>query len=147
VGSCDLCRAHRGRAHEVLGTLGQTLRGWLLGQFGVMVINGVLTWLGLMLIGVPQAALLGVITGVLNFIPNLGPFLAAVPALLLALSEGPTQVLSVLALFVLIQNLEGFVLTPLVQQRTVDIPPALLLTAQVLLGVLFGFSGCCSRCP
>lgn len=132
---------NRPRAREVLGALGTTLRRWLVGRFTVMALNGILTGIGLWLLGVPLPFMLGVLTGLLNFIPNIGPILAAVPAVLLALSVGSTTALYTALLFLVVQNLEGFVLTPLVQQRTVSLPPAVILMSQVLLGVLAGTLG------
>jgi predicted PurR-regulated permease PerM len=104
-------------------------------------VNGVLSGVALWLLGIPLAFLLGVLTGLLNFIPNIGPILAATPAVLLALTEGPTTALWVALLYVVLQNLEGFVLTPLVQQRTVALPAAVIILVQVLLGVLMGTLG------
>ena len=129
------------RAAEVLDTLGFTLQRWLLGRIAVMTINGSLTVLGLWFLGVPLALLLGIITALLNFIPNIGPFLAAVPAILIAFTLSPTLALYTAILFLIVQNLEGFVLTPLVQQKAVSLPPVLIISAQILLGILFGFLG------
>jgi predicted PurR-regulated permease PerM len=131
----------RGRAREVLHTVGYTLRWWLIGRITVMAVNGALTGLALWLLGIPLAFGLGLLTGILNFVPNIGPILAGIPAVLLALLEGPTKALYVIGLYIIIQNLEGFVLTPLVQQRTVSLPPAVIILSQVLLGVLVGTLG------
>ena len=129
------------RVVEVLDTLGFTLRRWLIGRIVVMTINGSLTALGLWLLGVPLALALGLITALLNFIPNIGPFLAAVPAILIAFMLSPTLALYTAILYLFIQNLEGFVLTPLVQQKAVALPPVLIVAAQLLLGIMFGFLG------
>jgi predicted PurR-regulated permease PerM len=128
----------RPRAREVLHVLGYTLRWWLIGRLSVMAINGLLTALGLWLLGVPLAFSLGLLTALLNFIPNIGPILAGIPAVLIALTQSQTQAVYVLILYIVVQSLEGFVFTPLVQQYTVSIPAALIISAQVLLGVLFG---------
>lgn len=128
----------RPRTREVLHVLGYTLRWWLIGRLSVMAINGLLTALGLWLLGVPLAFTLGLLTALLNFIPNIGPILAGIPAVLIALTQGQTQALYVLLLYIVVQSLEGFIFTPLVQQYTVSIPAALIISAQVLLGVLFG---------
>ncbi len=133
--------AKRPRARVVLATLGYTLRHWLLGRLLIMIINGVITSIALWFLGVPLPILNGIITGLLNFIPNIGPILSALPPVLLALTQDPTLALWVIGLYIVIQNLEGFVLTPLVQQRTVDLPPVLIIAAQILLGILFGFIG------
>lgn len=131
----------RDRVQDVLDTLGHTLGWGITGRLTVMAINGAITALCLWLLGIPLPLLLGLITGLLNFIPNIGPILAAVPAVLLALTIGPTKALYVALLYVAVQALEGFVLTPLVQQRTVSLPPVLLITAQILFGIMFGFLG------
>lgn len=129
------------RGREVLDTLGFTLRRWLVGRIIVMTINGTLTAVGLWFLGMPLFLSLGIITALLNFIPNIGPFLAAVPAVLIAFAISPTQALYTAILYLFIQNLEGFVLTPLVQQKAVELPPVLVVGAQILLGILFGFLG------
>ena len=134
-------KARRGRAREVLGELVTTLRWWLLGQLISMLVIGVLTGVGLWLLGMPFALGVGVIAGLLEFVPYAGPFLGGTLAVLLAFVQGPWQALYVLALYVFIQQLEGNVLTPLVHQYTVELPPALTLTAVLIVGSLFGFIG------
>ena len=136
-----LPRGWRGRAGEVLRELEVTLGRWLAGRLTLMAANGALTALGLWALGVPLALTLGLLAGLLNFIPNIGPVVAAVPALAVALAESPTKALYVLALYVLLQSLDGYVFTPLVQRRTVSLPPALTIIAQVLFGVLAGGLG------
>jgi predicted PurR-regulated permease PerM len=133
--------SNRERALKVLNTIHESLRWWLIGRISVMTMNGVLTMAGLWMIGAPMPVTLGLLTALLNFVPNLGPVLAAIPAILLALTQSPKLALYVLMLYVAIQSLEGFVLTPVVQKRTVELPPALLIIAQVLAGVLSGSLG------
>jgi predicted PurR-regulated permease PerM len=135
------------RAGEVLREVGATLRGWLLAQLLAMTIIGVLTTAGLWLLGVPLAPVLGLIAALLAFIPNIGPVLAAIPAVLLAFADGPMQALYVALLYAGIQTLESYFVTPLVQERTVSLPPALTLSAQFLLGVLFGILGLALATP
>lgn len=132
---------HRPRAQEVLSALGHTLRRWLVGRLSLMLLNGVLTALALWLLGVPLALTLGILAGLLNFIPNIGPIIAGVPAVLIALMQSPQQALYVLILYVVLQSVDGYVLTPLVQRRTIKLPPVLTITAQVFLGLVFGFIG------
>jgi predicted PurR-regulated permease PerM len=103
-----------------------------------MVEVGTLIAVGLWLLGVPLALTVALLTAALGFIPNIGPVVSAVPAVLLALTQGPAQALYVALLYLGVQSFDGYVVTPLVQQRTVSLPPALLLLAQVLLGVLLG---------
>ena len=137
----------RERAEAVLRQLGRALQGWLLAQFASMAVIGALTALGLWLLGVQLAVVLGVIAALLTFIPNLGPILAAVPALLLAFADGPTEVLWVAALYVGVQLIEGNVTTPLIQQRTISLPPVLIMAAQLLMASLFGLLGLALATP
>ncbi|GGC38298.1 AI-2E family transporter [Siccirubricoccus deserti] len=132
---------------DTLTEAGTALRGWLLGQAVGMAVAGLLTWLGLMALGVPLAGLLATIIGLLNFIPIIGPLIGAVPAVLLALAQSPPLALWVIALVVAVQTIEGNFLTPMVQSRTADIPPALLLLVQVLTGALFGLLGVALAAP
>ena len=136
-----------GRVEETLAEAGHTLRGWLLGQAFAMMVAGTLTWLGLWALGVPLAGLLATIIGLLNFIPVLGPVIGGVPAVLLAMTEDPMLGLWVMGLIVAVQAVEGNFLTPMVQARTADLPPALLLIVQVLTGALFGLLGVALAAP
>jgi predicted PurR-regulated permease PerM len=132
----------RRRAEEVCDAVGSTLRWWLLGRLLSMVMVSIATAIGLWLLGIPAALALGFITFLLVFIPYLGPILSAVPASLFALSlSDPLAPAYVAVLYLVIQSLEGYLLTPLVQSKTVKLPPVITLTAQVLMGVLLGIPG------
>lgn len=131
----------RDRAGEILQELGYTLRWWLIGRFFSMGVVGIMTSLGLWLLGVPLALTLGLLAALLTFIPSIGPVLSAVPAVLLALLQSPVLALYVILLYFSIQLVESYLLTPLVQQRAIALPPALIITALVLLGVLLGLMG------
>ena len=131
----------RHRWHEILDAVGQTLRWWLIGKAGSMLFIGVLTWLGLTILGVPLAVTLGLIAGLLSFIPNIGPILSAIPALLIAFVDSPTTALYVAILFVVVQLIESNVVTPLIERRTVELPPALTIIFQLALAVLVGGLG------
>ncbi|HEX6210417.1 MAG TPA: AI-2E family transporter [Methylomirabilota bacterium] len=131
----------RARAGAVLAALGETLERWLVGKVVGMVLIGSLTGIGLALLGIPLALALGVIAGLLSFIPYLGPLMSFVPAALLGLSQGPVALLWVVALYAVVQGLESYVVTPLIQRQAVALPPALLIAAQVLLGVAVGGLG------
>jgi predicted PurR-regulated permease PerM len=133
--------SRRERAREALQTLGYSLRRWLLGQLFTMLLVGVLIGVGLWLLGVRQALALGLIAFVLELIPNFGPVLAAVPALLIAWSQGTTTLVYVLVLYVGAQALESYVVNPLVQQRAVWMPPILTLLAIVFFGLIGGLIG------
>jgi predicted PurR-regulated permease PerM len=134
-------------AAETLMECGEVLRGWLLGQGFAMVVTGLCTWVGLLLLGVPMAGALAVIAALLGFIPNIGPVIAAVPAMLLAATVSPWLALWVGLLFLVVQFIEGNILTPLVQQQVSDLPPAALLLAQVLMGTAFGLLGVALAAP
>lgn len=139
--------ARRARFAQVFGQLGETLRRWLRGKLLSMLVVGTLTWGGLALLGLPLATTLGIVAGLLDFIPYLGPVMAAVPAMLIAFTVDPAQALYVLLLFVTVQTVEGYVLLPLVERNTVNLPPALTIGMQVLLGTAFGLAGVALATP
>ena len=128
----------RGQISETFDHAGEALRLWLLGQLVSMALVGALVTLGLYIIGMPSALALGFLAGLSEFVPLVGPILSAIPAVLLALSEGGSTVLWVIALYILVQQIEGNIIMPLVQRRTVDLPPVLTLFALLTLGVVFG---------
>jgi predicted PurR-regulated permease PerM len=140
-------RAQRSRAREVLAGVLQALRAWLLGRLISMVVLGVVIWLGLWLLGVPLALPLAVLAGLFEFVPIVGPIVAAIPAILVAFVEGPMLALYVAILYFVVQQLESSLLTPLVQERTVKLPPALTLFAVLAFGLLFGVLGAILATP
>jgi predicted PurR-regulated permease PerM len=131
----------RERTRSALLASGKSLRGWLLGQLVAMTSVGILTGVGLWLVGVPNALILGILAGLLEFVPILGPFIAAIPGVLLAFVVGPTTALYAILVYLVVQQLESGVITPLAQRWAVDLPPALALLAVVVFGVLFGLPG------
>ncbi|HKO68712.1 MAG TPA: AI-2E family transporter [Burkholderiaceae bacterium] len=139
--------AYRARAREVLHAIGETLRWWLFGKAISMALVGTAVFIGLIALGVKMAAALALIAALLDFIPNIGPLLAFVPAALFALLQGPTQVLYVALLYGAIQTVEGYLLTPLIERRTVKLPPALTLTALLVGALFFGWLGLLLAAP
>ena len=137
----------RSRGREVLDELGTTLWRWLIGRFATMAITGTGIAIVLALIGVPMPITLGVITGLLTFIPNIGPVIALSLAVLVALSEGGSTVAMTVGGYVAFQLIESYLLTPMIQKKQVDMPPALILVAQLLMGVLCGFLGIAVATP
>jgi len=123
---------------ETLDDAGLALRLWLGGQLLAMIMVGILIGFGLALIGVPSALALGLIAGVTEFVPIVGPVLGSIPALLLASTQDWHTVLWTLALFVVVQQIESNLIMPLVAGRAVAVPPAVGLFAVVAIGVLFG---------
>jgi predicted PurR-regulated permease PerM len=134
-------QSKRERVQEVLNALGHTLRGWLLAQLVSMVVIGVLVALGLWWLGMPFVLSLAFIAFLLEFIPTVGSFLSAAPALLIAFTQSPTMALWVLLFYLVVQTVEGNLLMPLIQQRVVHLPPALTLLTILIMGTLFGFLG------
>jgi predicted PurR-regulated permease PerM len=128
----------RPRTSEVITRVGHTLTKWLKGQLFAMLLVAVLTLVGLLIMGVPMALVLALIAGVLNFIPNFGPLIAMIPAVGVGLLQGPTTALMVAGLYILVQVLESNVITPQIQKRLIEIPPALIIISQLFMGVLTG---------
>jgi len=131
----------RQRAREVVGCVVEQLEGWLLGQFIAMLAVGILTWVGLTLLGIPLALVLGVLAFILDFVPFIGPIVSAVPGVLLAVLQGSEMMLYVGLVYLGVQQIESYVVVPLVQQRTVSVPPVLVLLGALLGGVLGGLPG------
>lgn len=139
--------ARRERVRQVLLEVGETLRWWLIGKFAGMFVIGLLTWLGLLALGIPLALTLGLIAAVLTFIPNFGPILAVIPAILLGLVESPSRAVYVLVLYLAIQAVESYIITPLIQRRTIRLPPALTISAQMIFGTMLGALGVALATP
>lgn len=131
----------RDRTREVLEESYDILRRWLLARLISMTVVGVLTYIGLMIIGMPLALTLAVIAGVLSFIPNLGPILAAVPAILVGFTQSLTLGPLAALVYFIVQQIENYLITPNVQRKTVSLPPALVLLSQVFLTLLLGWLG------
>lgn len=129
------------RITEALETSGNALWSWLSGQFIVMIFVGVVVTFGLMIIGVPLPLVLGLIAGLSEFIPIIGPWIGAVPGILLAFSVDAQTALYTAILYVVIQQLESNIMTPLIQQHMVHIPPAVVILAVVAFGLVFGIAG------
>jgi predicted PurR-regulated permease PerM len=139
--------AVRPTVDEALGDCGRALRLWLGGQFVAMALVGALTWLGLWWLEVPSAFALALVAAAFDFVPIVGPIVAAVPAVVVASTQGLDSVAWVIVLFVLVQQIEGNLVQPLIQQRAVDLPAALLLFSIVAAGVLLGGIGVVLAAP
>lgn len=133
--------AGKNKATDVLNKVGANLEKWLKGKLFAMLVVAALTGIGLAIIGVPMWLVLALIAGLLNFIPNFGPLIAMVPAVLIALMQGPATAGLVAGLYILVQVLESNFITPMVQKRLVQVPPALIIIAQVLIAPLTGVWG------
>lgn len=138
---------HRRRATIIFDRIGTTLDRWLIAQMITMVAVFVVTWIGLAIIRIPGAFILGVLAGLLAFIPTVGALIAALIVVLASLASGWVAALSAFILFLGVHALESYVITPIVQRRALDIPPATLFAFQILLGVVFGIWGLALALP
>jgi len=137
----------RERVRVVLNEMGRMLRSWLLGQLLRGAVVAVLLAVTLHFLGVPSAGLLGLQAGVANFIPYLGPLIAAFPVALVAIPLGLSTVAWVMIIYFAIQTIEGFVIAPLIQKGAVDVAPAWTLFAIVIFGAMFGAMGMALAAP
>jgi predicted PurR-regulated permease PerM len=142
-----LPQSDRSHASGVLRHVGRQLRGWLFGQLSAMTVVGVLTGVGLVALGISLAPILAVLAFLFAFVPNIGPVAALVLAILVTLVNQPDKVWWVIALYLSVQFLESYLVTPLIQRRAADIPPALLLAAQLLFGAMYGLLGLLMAAP
>ena len=131
----------RDRAEQWLTTLGDTLRQWLVARLIAMVLIGLITGAGLAALGVKGAAALAVLAGLLEFVPFFGPIVSAIPAIGVALVDSPSKALWVAGLYLLIQQLEGNVITPVLLKKRLDVPPVMTVVAVAALGMVFGVLG------
>lgn len=131
----------RPRAGEVLTAIGMTLRRWLVSQLVAMAVIGVVTGIGLKLLGVKAAFALAILAGLLEFVPMVGPLLSAIPAVAMGFLDSPQKALLVALLYIAIQFLENHLLIPLLMKEGVDLPPVVTLIGLALMGLVFGFLG------
>jgi predicted PurR-regulated permease PerM len=117
------------------------MRWWMIGRLASMTVIGVLTSLGMWLIGMPAPIALGALAGLLSFVPNVGPIVASVPGLLLGLGEGSWMVLWALGVYIVVQLVESNAITPLVEQYAVSVPPGVMIVTQFIFAVLAGVWG------
>ncbi|GLR84913.1 AI-2E family transporter [Bradyrhizobium iriomotense] len=138
---------HRARATVIIDRISETLERWLIAQIIVMLAVGVVTWIGLAIIGIPGSFILGIQAGLLAFIPTVGAIIAGVIVVLASIASGWVAALSALILFLGVHAMESYVLTPILQRQALDIPPATLFAFQILLGVVFGIWGLALALP
>ncbi|MEO6153682.1 MAG: AI-2E family transporter [Croceibacterium sp.] len=136
-----LPREQRGDFHDTAARMAATLRRLMAGRLVGMVFEGVFTWIMLAVYGVPLAALLGIITGLLAFVPNIGALTAGALMILVGFSGGPDMGLYAIAVYFVVQTFDGYVVVPLIARNTVDLAPALVLGFQLIMGILFGVIG------
>jgi predicted PurR-regulated permease PerM len=121
--------------------MGFTLRRLMAGRLLGMAVEGFGTWLACLAVGIPMAALMGLLTGLLAFIPNIGAIVSGLLLVLVGFSAGTDTGLWAIAIYFIVQTVDGYVIVPMVAKQTVDLAPALVLGAQILLGALLGLMG------
>ena len=131
----------RQRVREILGDMYRAVQRWFLGQLTSMTIIGLLSTVALSIIGIPFALLLGIFSGLISFVPFVGPVISVVPPVLLALTGDPIDALWVVLAYAGIQAIEGNLVQPLVMSRAVSLHPAVIVFALLIMGTLFGFIG------
>jgi predicted PurR-regulated permease PerM len=139
--------ARRQRAADVAHQLGYVLKWFLVGRILSMAVLFVLTWIGLFFLNVPYAFPLALLAGLLEFIPNIGPILSAVPAIIVAFSQSPMLAVWVVVLYLALQTFQSYLVTPLIQREMIAVPPALLFLVQLVMGLLFGILGLLLAAP
>ncbi|MCC6735968.1 MAG: AI-2E family transporter [Bauldia sp.] len=140
-------RAWHAKVRDAFDKVGDGLRLWLRAQLLAMLVVGLLTGLGAWAIGLPSPLALGLIAGLGEFVPIIGPFVAVLPALLIAFAEDTSLFLWTIALYVVVQQFESNLLTPMLQRRIVELPPVLFLFSLVALGIVFGIPGIVVAAP
>jgi len=131
----------RAQIARVYDEIGRSLRVWIIGKAVTMILVGIATWVGLTLFGIPGALALGALAGILEFVPNLGPTIAAAPAVTAAFLISPATAFWVAIFYFILQQIQSALTVPLVDRRAVNIPPAALLIWQLMLAVGFGILG------
>lgn len=131
----------RGHFYVVADKMGWTLRRLMAGRLIGMAVEGVGTWIALSLGGIPMAGLLGILTGLLAFLPNIGAIVSGVLIILVGFSVGVNAGLYAIAVYLVVQIIDGYIIVPMVAKRATDLAPALVLAAQILFGALFGILG------
>jgi predicted PurR-regulated permease PerM len=131
-------RAQVGHAFDDAGI---ALRKWLVAQIIVMAAVGIMVGVGLALLGVPLSLSLGLLAGLLEFVPVVGPVVAGIPGVLLGFAKGPEIAFYVLLLYIAVQQIEGNILTPLIQRWAVELPPVIALLSIMAAGLMFGVMG------
>ena len=131
----------RGRVEEILDLIRRRVSGWILGQLAAMALIFVLTWVSLVILGVEFAFTFAVLTGVLEIVPFFGPLIAAVPPILVAFVDSPTKAVLVVAVYVVIHQIEAHVVSPMVMARSVRLHPVVVILAVLAMGDLLGLAG------
>ncbi len=134
-------KRNKQRAIQVMDRLSFTLRGWLKGMLIAMVLIAILSFTVLTILGIPMSLALAIFAGVMNFIPNFGPLIAMIPAVLVGFTIDTNTALIIAGSYLLIQAVESNIITPMVQNAIIKVPPAMIIISQLLFGTLTGSLG------
>jgi len=137
----------RAKVLQVIELVEATVKFWLLGQIILMIIVGLLTYAALMVLGIPSPVALALIAGIAEIVPYLGPFIGAVPALLVALTLGFVPAVWTAGAYLMVHLIEGYIAAPLVERKFITIPPALILLGLVVVEIIFGTGGVILAAP
>jgi predicted PurR-regulated permease PerM len=137
----------RQTARDAFHASGVALRKWLIGQLAAMTMVGVCTGIGLAIAGVPLPLALGVLAGLLDFVPVIGPVIAAIPGIILATSVDPRTAIYAIIVYFAVQQVENHVIVPLTQRWSVSLPPAMAVLSIVMMGIAFGLLGALLAMP
>ncbi|HMI44820.1 MAG TPA: AI-2E family transporter, partial [Gemmatimonadaceae bacterium] len=129
------------RTEEILAAIAMTLRKWLVTQLIAMVVIGAVTTVVLMVLKVRAAVPLGILAGLLEFVPTLGPILSSLPAIAMGFVDSPEKAVAVAIAYVGIQFIENHLLIPILMREGLDLPPALTIVMQALMAIVFGVLG------
>jgi predicted PurR-regulated permease PerM len=132
---------YRDRVRYIIDRIDFTLRLWLQGQLLLMMIVGILTWIGLTILGIEQAAALGVLAGLFSFVPNFGPIAALIPAIAVGFAQAPQSIGWIIVIIYGTSFLQSQVIAPLVFKESINLPPVLVLIGQIFAAVFLGFLG------
>ncbi len=133
--------SYRSRAQDILRKLEMALRSFLQAQVILMLLTGGSTAITLALLGIPLAGGLGTITGLFSFVPNFGPLVALIPIVAVVIINAPGKILSVIAVFYALQLIQSQLIAPLLVGQEIHLPPVVILLAQIIAGIFFGFLG------
>tara|TARA_A100001391_G_scaffold205109_1_gene203526 strand:+ start:4619 stop:5722 length:1104 start_codon:yes stop_codon:yes gene_type:complete len=142
-----LPRHRRADFHVTVSRMAFTMRRLMFGRIVGMVVEGLFTYIMLVLYGlvtgdsIPMPALLGILTGLLAFIPNIGAVVSGVLLVLVGFSGGTEMGIYTIVVYLLVQNIDGYIVIPMIAKKTVDLAPALVLGMQLIMGILFGIMG------
>lgn len=139
--------AGKERAETLLSDIFEALQAWLVGRLIAMIAVGVMVTIGLTLLAIPLPLFLGFFAALLDFIPYVGPFFALLPAVLIAFANSPLSALWVIILYFVVQQIESYLIGPLIYEKTVSLPPVVMILAVFIFGSLFGVLGLIVAAP